>query len=121
MNLGRCKPFKKTHSLCNDQVCFNSVELPSHHLDQRPRTGTRFVNNQYIDTSPGCFTGLLDQLKWDTLQQTYKLATCPLLQDPEQTSGDTTSYLPPKEQGIAIELDRLEPLRKFTTPFSHAL
>ncbi|CAG2252074.1 unnamed protein product [Mytilus edulis] len=58
------------------------------------------------DTSPGCFTGLLDQLKWDTLQQTYKQATCPLLQDPEQTSGDTTSYLPRKEQGIAIELDR---------------
>ncbi|VDH98689.1 Hypothetical predicted protein [Mytilus galloprovincialis] len=37
-------------------------------IDRVQRKAARFVYNQYTDTSPGCVTGLLDQLQWDPLQ-----------------------------------------------------
>ncbi|VDI60799.1 Hypothetical predicted protein [Mytilus galloprovincialis] len=76
-NLGRCKPSVKNTAYCaliRPSIEYAATVWDPHQttlikvIDRVQRKAARFVYNQYTDTSPGCVTGLLDQLQWDPLQ-----------------------------------------------------
>ncbi|VDI51570.1 Hypothetical predicted protein [Mytilus galloprovincialis] len=92
-NLGRCEPSVKNTAYCaliRPSIEYVATVLDPHQttlikdIDQVQRIAARFVYIQYTDTSPGCVTGLLDQLPCDPLQYRHikqRLVLCYKIQN----------------------------------------